>query len=64
MEFLSFLWHLPIFLFELGLNLIFWGSWIALLTFIFKWGTERYFEIRREQKRQEVEDDIDWESGL
>ena len=40
----KFLWNTPIFIFELGLNLIFWGSIIAVLVLIFKWGTEKYIE--------------------
>ena len=41
---LEFLWNTPIFIFELALNLIFWGSIIAVLVLIFKWGTEKYID--------------------
>ena len=46
---LEFLWNTPIFIFELGLNPLFWGTIIAVLVMIFKWGTETYIDkIRKD----------------
>ena len=59
---IEFLWNVPVFLFELALNLVFWGSVIALLVWIFKEGVLRYYEewqtSRRKEKIEEPEDYI------
>ena len=57
---LEFMWNTPIFLFELGLNLIFWGTILTLLEMIFKWETEKYLEKYRKDdwRNDEPEDYI------
>ena len=59
---LEFLWNVPVYLFELALNVIFWGSIIAVLVWIFKEGVIRYYEewtlSRKKEKIEEPEDYI------
>lgn len=59
---LEFLWNIPVYLFELALNVIFWGSIIAVLVWIFKEGVIRYWEewtlSRKKEKEESPEDYI------
>lgn len=59
---LEFLWNVPVYLFELALNVIFWGSIIAVLVWIFKEGVIRYWEewtlSRKKEKEESPEDYI------
>ena len=47
---LEFLWNVPIFLWELALNVVFWGTLIALLFLILKWGTEKWITTLRNEE--------------
>jgi len=51
---IEFLWHVPVFLWELALNVAFWGSISALVFLIVKWGTEKWIETMKSEK--EIED--------
>ena len=53
---LEFLWNVPIFLWELSLNLFFWVSIGALIFMILKWGTEKWLETMRNEKEAEESD--------
>ena len=53
---LEFLWNIPIFLFEVALNVIFWGSIIAVLVWIFKEGAIRYWEEWQSSRKKEKEE--------
>lgn len=57
---IEFLWNIPIFFFELALNIIFWGSIIAVLVWIFKEGVLRYYEewtLSRKKEKEETPED-------
>ena len=57
---LEFLWNIPVYLFELALNVIFWGSIIAVLVWIFKEGVIRYWEewqLSRKKEKEETPED-------
>ena len=57
---LEFLWNVPVYLFELALNVIFWGSIIAVLGWIFKEGFIRYYEewsLSRKKEKEETPED-------
>ena len=53
---IEFLWNVPIFFFELALNVIFWGSIIAVLVWIFKEGVIRYWEEWKYSRKKEKEE--------
>ncbi len=53
---LEFLWNVPIFLWELALNVVFWGTLIALLFLILKWGTEKWIETMKNERDAEESD--------
>ena len=57
---LEFLGNVPVYLFELALNVIFWGSIIAVLVWIFKEGVIRYWEewqLSRKKEKEETPED-------
>tara|TARA_B100001063_G_C16308300_1_gene331693 strand:+ start:48 stop:239 length:192 start_codon:yes stop_codon:yes gene_type:complete len=53
---IEFLWHVPVFLWELALNVAFWGSISALVFLIVKWGTEKWIETMKSEKEIEESD--------
>lgn len=53
---LEFLWNVPIFLWEFALNVVFWGTLIALLFLILKWGTEKWIETMKNERDAEESD--------
>tara|TARA_B100000900_G_C20601162_1_gene725656 strand:+ start:894 stop:1085 length:192 start_codon:yes stop_codon:yes gene_type:complete len=53
---IEFLWHVPVFLWELALNVVFWGSISALVFLIVKWGTEKWIETMKSEKEIEESD--------
>ena len=53
---LDFLWNVPIFLWEFALNVVFWGTLIALLFLILKWGTEKWIETMKNERDAEESD--------
>ena len=53
---IEFLWNVPIFFFDFALNVIFWGSVIAVFIWIFKEGVIRYWEEYKNNKRKEKEE--------
>lgn len=58
---LEFLWNVPVFLFELALNIIFWVSIVGVLFLIFKWGTEKYIEtFRKVEEDDHMQKPEDW----
>jgi len=54
---IEFLWNVPIFFFEIALNLLFWGSIIAVLVWIFKEGFLRYYEEWQKNKKVEEKEE-------
>lgn len=59
---LEFLWNLPIFLAHLGINMVFWGSMIALIVVIFKWGVEVYVDKFKKSREEDdhLQNPEDW----
>ena len=53
---IDFLWHVPVFLWELAINLFFWGSVIGLLVLKIKWGTEKWIDTLKSERKAEESD--------
>ena len=58
---LEFLWNVPVLLFELALNIIFWVSIGGVLFLILKWGTEKYIQtFRKVEEDDHMQNPEDW----
>ena len=74
---MELLWNLPIFLFNLFLNILFWGTLVGIVysywNNIIDFFKDNFSDITLPRKKKnktvkvkarQIEDDIDWENGV